>query len=239
MRFSSFLMSIRCFIKELKNDFWISFSPRYCYKLIECPWWPCVSAARKLKKIGQQKNPEEDHPAQEHFESVQNVSPKPGPSFNSQVVFINILESIEPEVVNAGHDYCQPDSAATLLTSLNELGERQLVKVVKWAKGLPGRRPSTDETLFFMLIFPSQLMQECVGSSGTLENKDHWGRRGFHMCLESTKTLELEYKDRTHETKREKGDSSDHYQSFVSNSDLKPLHAPSGSIPKQLWMHCS
>lgn len=100
-----------------------------------------LSAARKLKKIGQQKNPEEDHPAQEHFESAQNASPKPGPSFNSQVVFINILESIEPEVVNAGHDYCQPDSAATLLTSLNELGERQLVKVVKWAKGLPGRGP--------------------------------------------------------------------------------------------------
>ena len=54
------------------------------------------------------------------------------------MVFLNILESIEPEVVNAGHDYGQPDSAATLLTSLNELGERQLVKVVKWAKGLPG-----------------------------------------------------------------------------------------------------
>lgn len=101
----------------------------------------CLSAARKLKKIGQQKSPEEDHPAQEHFEAVQSVSPKAGPSYNSQVVFINILESIEPEVVNAGHDYCQPDSAATLLTSLNELGERQLVKVVKWAKGLPGRRP--------------------------------------------------------------------------------------------------
>ncbi|XP_029303737.1 androgen receptor-like isoform X2 [Cottoperca gobio] len=94
--------------------------------------------ARKLKKIGQQKNPEEDHPLQEHSEVIQNISPKSGLSFNSQLVFLNILESIEPEVVNAGHDYGQPDSAATLLTSLNELGERQLVKVVKWAKGLPG-----------------------------------------------------------------------------------------------------
>lgn len=94
--------------------------------------------ARKLKKIGQQKNPEEDHPVQD-LEVIQNVSPKSGLTFSSQVVFLNILESIEPEVVNAGHDYCQPDSAATLLTSLNELGERQLVKVVKWAKGLPGR----------------------------------------------------------------------------------------------------
>lgn len=95
--------------------------------------------ARKLKKIGQQKTPEEEHLVQDHLDSFQNVSPKSGLNFNSQVVFLNILESIEPEVVNAGHDYGQPDSAATLLTSLNELGERQLVKVVKWAKGLPGR----------------------------------------------------------------------------------------------------
>ncbi|KAK5858982.1 hypothetical protein PBY51_003081 [Eleginops maclovinus] len=96
--------------------------------------------ARKLKKIGQQKNPEEDHPIQEHSEVIQNPSPTSGLNYNSQMVFLNILESIEPEVVNAGHDYGQPDSAATLLTSLNELGERQLVKVVKWAKGLPGFR---------------------------------------------------------------------------------------------------
>lgn len=97
--------------------------------------------ARKLKKIGQQKNPEENQLVQD-LEVIHNASPKSGLTFNSQVVFLNILESIEPEVVNAGHDYCQPDSAATLLTSLNELGERQLVKVVKWAKGLPGRTPS-------------------------------------------------------------------------------------------------
>nr|BAA33451.1 androgen receptor [Pagrus major] len=96
--------------------------------------------ARKLKKIGQHKNSDEDHPLQEPAEVMPNISPKSGLSFNSQVVFLNVLESIEPEVVNAGHDYGQPDSAATLLTSLNELGERQLVKVVKWAKGLPGFR---------------------------------------------------------------------------------------------------
>ncbi|KAL6463104.1 hypothetical protein MHYP_G00274950 [Metynnis hypsauchen] len=67
-------------------------------------------------------------------------SPKLGLTFHSQHVFLSILEAIEPEVVNAGHDHGQPDSAAALLTSLNELGERQLVKVVKWAKGLPGFR---------------------------------------------------------------------------------------------------
>ncbi|KAL6098989.1 ar [Pungitius sinensis] len=96
--------------------------------------------ARKLKKIGQQKTPEEEPPLKDPLEVLQNFSPKSGLNFNTQMVFLNILESIEPEVVNAGHDYGQPDSAASLLTSLNELGERQLVKVVKWAKGLPGFR---------------------------------------------------------------------------------------------------
>lgn len=95
--------------------------------------------ARKLKKIGQQKNPEEDHSVQDPAEVPHNISPKAGLNFSSQLFFLNILESIEPEVVNAGHDCGQPDSAVSLLTSLNELGERQLVKVVKWAKGLPGR----------------------------------------------------------------------------------------------------
>uniref|UniRef100_A0A6Q2Z6T5 Androgen receptor n=1 Tax=Esox lucius TaxID=8010 RepID=A0A6Q2Z6T5_ESOLU len=96
--------------------------------------------ARKLKKIGQLKNPEEDLSNQGPTDAIQCFSPHSGLSIHSQLVFLNILESIEPEVVNAGHDHGQPDSSAALLTSLNELGERQLVKVVKWAKGLPGFR---------------------------------------------------------------------------------------------------
>ncbi|KAM4620319.1 LOW QUALITY PROTEIN: androgen receptor [Polymixia lowei] len=96
--------------------------------------------ARKLKKIGQLRNPEEDTAVQDHTEVIQCISPKSSLNFHSQLVFLNILEAIEPEVVNAGHDHGQPDSSEALLTSLNELGERQLVKVVKWAKGLPGFR---------------------------------------------------------------------------------------------------
>uniref|UniRef100_A0A8C1YVS8 Androgen receptor n=1 Tax=Cyprinus carpio TaxID=7962 RepID=A0A8C1YVS8_CYPCA len=96
--------------------------------------------ARKLRKIGQMKGPEEAGLVQGTSETVQYLSPKPSLTFHSQLIFLNILEAIEPEVVNAGHDHAQPDSAAALLTSLNELGERQLVKVVKWAKGLPGFR---------------------------------------------------------------------------------------------------
>lgn len=96
--------------------------------------------ARKLRKIGQMKGPDEVGAVQGPSETVQCLSPKPNLTFHSQLIFLNILEAIEPEVVNAGHDHGQPDSAAALLTSLNELGERQLVKVVKWAKGLPGFR---------------------------------------------------------------------------------------------------
>ncbi|KAI4880173.1 hypothetical protein NFI96_029509 [Prochilodus magdalenae] len=102
--------------------------------------------ARKLKKIGQLKGPEEEGPSlgmvpgSGPSEVAPTPSPKLGLTFHSQHVFLSILEAIEPEVVNAGHDHGQPDSAAALLTSLNELGERQLVKVVKWAKGLPGFR---------------------------------------------------------------------------------------------------
>lgn len=57
-------------------------------------------------------------------------------SFHS---LLNILQTIEPTVVLAGHDHSQLDSPTSLLTSLNELGERQLVSVVRWAKALPGK----------------------------------------------------------------------------------------------------
>lgn len=106
------------------------------------------AAARKLRKIGQMKGPEEVGPVQGPSEAVQCLSPKPSLTFHSQLIFLNILEAIEPEVVNAGHDHAQPDSAAALLTSLNELGERQLVKVVKWAKGLPGNLSMSHFHLF-------------------------------------------------------------------------------------------
>lgn len=51
---------------------------------------------------------------------------------------ISLLMSIEPDVVYAGHDNTKPDTSSSLLTSLNQLGERQLLSVVKWSKSLPG-----------------------------------------------------------------------------------------------------
>ncbi|XP_075999533.1 progesterone receptor-like [Genypterus blacodes] len=64
----------------------------------------------------------------------------PPPSMRSCLSLLSVLQAIEPSVVNAGHDPAQPDSPASLLTSLNELGERQLVTVVRWAKAIPGFR---------------------------------------------------------------------------------------------------
>ncbi|NP_001254620.1 androgen receptor alpha [Gasterosteus aculeatus] len=62
------------------------------------------------------------------------------PTLRSCLSLLSVLQAIEPAVVNAGHDHAQPDSPVSLLTSLNELGERQLVTVVRWAKAIPGFR---------------------------------------------------------------------------------------------------
>ncbi|KAG8519277.1 Progesterone receptor, partial [Galemys pyrenaicus] len=64
------------------------------------------------------------------------------PSQDIQLVppLISLLMSIEPDVVYAGHDNSKPDTSSSLLTSLNQLGERQLLSVVKWSKSLPGFR---------------------------------------------------------------------------------------------------
>lgn len=50
-----------------------------------------------------------------------------------------ILENIEPEIVYAGYDNSKPDTAESLLSTLNRLAGKQMIQVVKWAKVLPGR----------------------------------------------------------------------------------------------------
>lgn len=61
------------------------------------------------------------------------------PTLHGNPPLLTVLQTIEPDLVNAGHNDALPDSAESLLTSLNELGERQLVAVVQWAKALPGK----------------------------------------------------------------------------------------------------
>lgn len=50
----------------------------------------------------------------------------------------SVLELIEPEVVYSGYDNTQPDTTDHLLSSLNRLAGKQMVRLVKWAKVLPG-----------------------------------------------------------------------------------------------------
>lgn len=75
------------------------------------------------------------------------------PTLRSCISLLSVLQTIEPAVVNAGHDHAQPDSPESLLTSLNELGERQLVTVVRWAKAIPGK---VIHSLCYMLANPQK-----------------------------------------------------------------------------------
>ncbi|PKK20063.1 androgen receptor [Columba livia] len=99
--------------------------------------------ARKLKKLGNLKTQDEAEAASSSS-PTEEQAPKMVMTridgYECQPIFLNVLEAIEPGVVCAGHDNSQPDSFSNLLSSLNELGERQLVYVVKWAKALPGFR---------------------------------------------------------------------------------------------------
>ncbi|XP_056442334.1 mineralocorticoid receptor [Gadus chalcogrammus] len=52
----------------------------------------------------------------------------------------SVLELIEPEEVFSGYDNSMPDTTDHLLSSLNCLAGKQLVRMVKWAKVLPGFR---------------------------------------------------------------------------------------------------
>ncbi|XP_051878311.1 androgen receptor isoform X2 [Pristis pectinata] len=70
--------------------------------------------------------------------------------FQCQPLFLAVLQSIEPDVVYSGYDNTRPDTSASLLTSLNELGERQLVRVVKWAKVLPGNGCKSQLCIIFV-----------------------------------------------------------------------------------------
>ncbi|XP_078117369.1 progesterone receptor-like isoform X4 [Sander vitreus] len=100
---------------------------------------------RRLKGAGPTRNGEEEHPlasrgAGEIGERAASLALGIPPTVRSCISLLSVLQAIEPALVNAGHDHGLPDSPASLLTSLNELGERQLVTVVHWAKAIPGFR---------------------------------------------------------------------------------------------------
>ncbi|XP_031415205.1 mineralocorticoid receptor isoform X2 [Clupea harengus] len=109
--------------------------------------------ARKSKKLGKLKSVNEDSPLQNSKDSGHYLSSEKelsavtelvphGPAVSSYLSpsVCSVLELIEPEEVYAGYDNSQPDTSDHLLTSLNRLAGKQMVRMVKWAKVLPGFR---------------------------------------------------------------------------------------------------
>nr|KAF6347094.1 nuclear receptor subfamily 3 group C member 2 [Pipistrellus kuhlii] len=118
--------------------------------------------ARKSKKLGklkgiheeqsqQQQPPPPPPPPQSPEEGTTYIAPAKEPSVNTALVpqlsTISraltpspgmVLENIEPEIVYAGYDGSKPDTAESLLSTLNRLAGKQMIQVVKWAKVIPG-----------------------------------------------------------------------------------------------------
>ncbi|XP_019717973.1 mineralocorticoid receptor [Hippocampus comes] len=116
--------------------------------------------ARKSKKLGKLKGVGDD------LQSTKESQPAAGVDFLSSEKELNanaasaalmprgasvvtpflppsicsVLELIEPEEVYSGFDNTQPDTTDHLLSSLNCLAGKQMVRMVKWAKVLPGFR---------------------------------------------------------------------------------------------------
>ncbi|XP_023654919.2 mineralocorticoid receptor [Paramormyrops kingsleyae] len=105
--------------------------------------------ARKSKKLGKMKgvseeplpslqSPKEGQKEVGHGGALVPHTPGVTPYLSPSIC--SVLELIEPEVVYAGYDNTQPDTTDHLLSSLNQLAGKQMIRVVKWAKVLPGFR---------------------------------------------------------------------------------------------------
>ncbi|XP_078513121.1 progesterone receptor isoform X1 [Lissotriton helveticus] len=118
-------------------------------RLRKCIQAGMVLGGRKFKKFGKVKTVRRmdtvtyGQPFVMPFENQQSLVTRISNSTQELHIIpqlLNILQSIEPEVVYAGYDNTQPETPSSLLTSLNRLCERQLLCVVKWSKSLPGFR---------------------------------------------------------------------------------------------------
>ncbi|KAG9347117.1 hypothetical protein JZ751_006044 [Albula glossodonta] len=111
-----------------------------------------MAPTRKSKKLGKLKGAGEEVSLQSCKEGQTLVAPEkelntsgalvphtPGLTPYLHPSIYSVLELIEPEVVYAGYDNTQPDTTDHLLSSLNQLAGKQMIRVVKWAKVLPGQ----------------------------------------------------------------------------------------------------
>nr|XP_014348128.1 PREDICTED: mineralocorticoid receptor [Latimeria chalumnae] len=123
-----------------------------------CRLQKCLQAgmnlgARKSKKLGKLKGIQEEQQSPSPKETGQFTAPVKDASASAALVSRlpvltpllappvgAFLQAIEPEVVYAGYDNTQPETAEHLLSSLNRLAGKQMVRVVRWAKVLPGFR---------------------------------------------------------------------------------------------------
>ncbi|KAF7666093.1 hypothetical protein LDENG_00118530 [Lucifuga dentata] len=117
--------------------------------------------ARKSKKLGKLKGVNEDLQSskdgptaaggvggylsseKELHASAANALVPHGPTVVTPFLppsICSVLELIEPEEIYSGYDSTQPDTTDHLLSSLNRLAGKQMVRMVKWAKVLPGFR---------------------------------------------------------------------------------------------------
>ncbi|XP_056417516.1 progesterone receptor isoform X3 [Hyla sarda] len=117
-------------------------------RLRKCCQAGMILGGRKLKKFNRMKPGREMETVviqqPRKLESQQVLDQRLSTSQNQEIQYIpellQILQSIEPEVLYAGYDNTQPETPSALLCSLNQLCERQLLCVVKWSKSLPGFR---------------------------------------------------------------------------------------------------
>ncbi|XP_053564563.1 progesterone receptor [Bombina bombina] len=119
-------------------------------RLRKCCQAGMVLGGRKFKKFSRVKTGREidtivfqqttSVPTECQQALTRRISTSPTQEIQFIPELLHILQSIEPEVVYAGYDNSRPETPSALLSSLNQLCERQLLSVVKWSKSLPGFR---------------------------------------------------------------------------------------------------
>ncbi|XP_072258989.1 progesterone receptor [Pyxicephalus adspersus] len=143
-------------------------------RLRKCCQAGMVLGGRKFKKFNRLKPGSEldriviQQPSSTNIECQQSLARRISTSSAQEIQYfpelLQILQSIEPEVVYAGYDNTKPETPSALLCSLNQLCERQLLCVVKWSKLLPGfRNLHIDDQIILLQYSWMSLMVFAMG----------------------------------------------------------------------------
>ncbi|KAG9491330.1 progesterone receptor [Eleutherodactylus coqui] len=141
-------------------------------RLRKCCQAGMILGGRKFKKFNRMKSGREMETVfiqqSSPLETQQAMARRLSTSQTQEIQYVpellQILQSIEPEVVYAGYDNTQPETPSALLCSLNQLCERQLLCVVKWSKSLPGfRNLHIDDQIILLQYSWMSLMVFAMG----------------------------------------------------------------------------